>query len=321
MSGETKLDPKLWGAARRTAVVLQTHYADRALVKLFAKLAASCPPGYEAMLLMHVPAGTQKPALITDLPHHFVTTPEIRYPAYKAKSGIGAEWHVWKGGNVDLSALHLYRAHPEFDQYWFVEYDVRFSGDWATLFKNFQRSDADFLTTSLRRATVQPNWMHWWTLAPPAAEAMSATATLADHDRICCFMPIFRVSRAGMQAMDQAYRHGWSGHAEVTWPTLINHAGLRVEDLGGDGEFVAAGNRNRYYTNTLDDADLSPGSMAFRPARFWPGSKRNQLWHPVKPLMFKLREDARSATPEWFKNLVRKRKTMPAQTAWSQAIR
>lgn len=310
-----------WSAVRQTAVVLQTHYVDRPLIKLFSKLAASCPPGYEAMLLMHVPAGTQKPVLIADVPHHFVTTPEIRYPAYKAKSGIGAEWHVWKGGNVDLSALHLFRMHPEYNDYWFVEYDVRFSGDWATLFKNFERSDADFLTTSLRRAIVQPNWMHWWTLQPPATESPSMPVRLADRERICCFMPIFRVSQAGMQVMDQAYRQGWSGHSEVTWPTLINHAGLRVEDISGDGEFVAKGNRNRFYTNTLDDPNLSPGSVVFRPARSWPGSKRDQLWHPIKPLMFKLREDARSATPEWFKNLVRQRKSMPPQAALPPPIR
>jgi hypothetical protein len=144
---------------------------------------------------------------------------------------------------------------------------------------------------------------------------------LADRERICCFMPIFRVSQAGMQAMDRAYRQGWSGHCEVTWPTLINHAGLRVEDIGDDGEFVAKGNRNRFYTNTLDDANLSPGSMVFRPTRSWPGSKRDPLGHPIKPLMFKLREDARSATPEWFKNLVRQRKSMPPQAALPPPIR
>jgi hypothetical protein len=110
-----------------------------------------------------------------------------------------------------------------------------------------------------------------------------------------------------MQAMDQAYRLGWSGHCEATWPTIINLAGLKLEDIGGDGEFVAPGNHNRFYTNTLSSPTLAPGSLVFRPARCWLGSQRNKLWHPVKPLGFKLKEDARSATPIWFKRIVRAR--------------
>jgi hypothetical protein len=68
-----------------------------------------------------------------------------------------------------------------------------------------------------------------------------------------------------------------------------------LEDIGGNGEFVRPENVNRFYTNTPLDEDHAPGSMVFRPARSWTGARRNMLWHPVKPLPHKLREDARHA--------------------------
>jgi hypothetical protein len=298
------------GAERRTVVVLQTHYVDRALIRFFRELAATGMTQYEAVLLMHAPAGTRKPRRIATMPHHFVTTPEIRSPAYTNKSAIGSEWHIWRGGHTDLSALHFFRKNPDFDFYWFVEYDVRFSGDWAEFFAVFEGDSTDLLTTSLRRATVDETWMHWPTLRPSCT-----AAPLGSADRICGFMPIFRVSRRGMEVMDRAYREGWTGHCEATWPTIINHAGLRIQDIGGDGEFVAPGNRNRFYTNTLSSRDLSPGSLAFRPARFRPGPQRNRLWHPVKPLFIKMREDARQAVPEWIKRIHRRHRTAQASPA------
>jgi hypothetical protein len=264
------------------------------------------------LVLIHVRAGTPRPALASTVPHHFVTTPEIRNPAYINKSGIGLEWHIWKGGHTDLCALHLFQQQPQFDRYWFVEYDVRFSGRWKDFFSAFDGDQADLLTTTLRRATADPDWMHWPTLWPPRS-----VGQLGAKDRICGFMPIFRVSRRGMETIDRAYRDGWTGHCEATWPTILNHAGLRIQDIGGEGEFVAPGNRNRFYTNTLGDKELAPGSMVFRPARLRPGRQRNHLWHPVKPPFVKLREDMRRAMPTWVKRTRRRLVALRARSAES----
>lgn len=272
----------------RTVVLLQTHYLNKSLLRRFATLTQSLA-GHEAKILMHRPPGTPKPALLENVPHHFVTTPEIRNPAYPAKSG-GPNWGIWRGGHTDLIALHFFNAHPNYDRYWFLEYDVRFSGSWPRFFLYFAESDADFLGTTIRRATTQPEWMHWPTLSVP-----DSAGPVGQADRICSFMPIMRASRRALAAIDAAYRAGWGGHCEVTWPTIVARAGLKIEDFGGDGEFVRPENRNRFYTNTPSDRDLAPGSMVFRPARTSAGFRRNRLWHPVKPLPAKLKEDARHA--------------------------
>ncbi len=270
----------------RTVVVLQTHHLNRQLLRMFNSLVVGLPD-YEACVLMHQPPGRPKPPELLGVPHHFVTTPELKDPGYEGKLS-GPNWSLWQGGHTDLIALHFFRTHPTYDHYWFIEYDVRFSGSWPYLFTAFQASNADFLGSSIRRASDDVGWMHWPTLHPP-----ESVGALPAHDRLCSFMPILRISRRGLEAIDRAYRVGWTGHCEATWPTILNRAGYTLEDFGGDGEFVRPENRNRFYTNTPADANLAPGSLVFRPARWLPGRGRNKLWHPVKPLRPKLREDAR----------------------------
>src|SRR5215469_8764627 len=136
--------------ALSTAVLFQTHFYDRGAARVFKKLQKECPPHAAAIVLIHVPPGTPKPALLADVPHHFVTTPEIRNAAYTGKSAGGAEWRIWEGGHTDLPHLHFYLRNDRFDRYWSIEYDVRFSGSWRTFFDAFDENDADLLTTSLR---------------------------------------------------------------------------------------------------------------------------------------------------------------------------
>ena len=132
------------GAVRtaHTVVVLQTHYLNRPLLRLFRRLVVGLP-GYTACVLMHRPPGTPEPPELAGVPHHFVTTSEIRDPAYLGKSN-GPGWGIWRGGHTDLIALHFFRTHPNYERYWFVEYDVRFSGAWRDFFGAFDDNDADF---------------------------------------------------------------------------------------------------------------------------------------------------------------------------------
>ncbi|MFC1456546.1 hypothetical protein ACETIH_07410 [Microvirga arabica] len=268
-----------------TVVLLQTHFFDRALLRQFRKLRKTCPSHFDIVVLIHVPPDTPKPALLDTVPHHLVTTPAIREPAYTGKS-TGANWSLWAGGHFDLPMLHFARSYPGYKRYWVVEYDVRFSGPWATLFGAFEDNSADFLTTSLRRATTDSDWCYWDTLRQPD----SVEHPLKSEEKIVGFMPIYRASRAAVEAVDHGYRLGWAGHSEALWPTIINRAGLLIEDLGGYGMFVSDANRGRFYSNSPNTWNLSPGTFVFKPARYTAGFRRNMLWHPIKPLANTFRE-------------------------------
>ena len=265
-----------------TAILFQTHFFDRGGARAFARLAAQCPPHFRPFVLMNLKPGEPEPPRLAGVPSHVVREPEIRVPEYPAKTG-GPGWNLWHGGHSDLVALHFFRARPEFERYWVMEYDVRFSGDWSRLFEAVEDLDADFLATALRRHANQPDWAFWGSLRGP--EPLDPAAAIA------CFMPIHRASRAAMAALDAAYRAGWTGHCEGAWPTFAARAGLTLADLGGNGPFTPARLRGRFYSNTPNDLHLAPGSFVFKPALHRVGSRKDMLWHPVKP--FALRAELR----------------------------
>lgn len=124
---------------------------------------------------------------------------------------------------------------------------------------------------------MRPDWTWWSSLVGPEEE-------LPPLDRwVRGFFPVVRLSSGGMTALEQAYRRGWTGHCEVVVPTAMRVQGLAIEDLGGDGAFVPAGNADRFYTNTPTASGLYPGTFVYRPARPGPGLTSGKLWHPVKP--------------------------------------
>jgi hypothetical protein len=277
-----------------TALLFQTHFFDRGAARLFEKLRRQCPPGFECFVLMHVPPGTPKPPRLASVPHHFVTTPEVRALAYPRKNAerdpTGKPWDFWLGGHCDLVAMHFFNAYPEFARYWVVEYDVRFTGNWRTFFDAFEDSRSDFLSTSVRRRRDNPVWVNWASVQGPAPEEA------IERHRVGAFTPLYRASRRAMETMDTAYRAGWGGHLEASWATILDFHGCSLEDIGGDGEFVRRGNRHRFYTAAKPNARcdlLAPGTVMAKPPMFRPGSTPDRLYHPVKP--FKIWPETKQA--------------------------
>ncbi|MBD0271658.1 MAG: hypothetical protein ICV73_06975, partial [Acetobacteraceae bacterium] len=172
--------------------------------------------------------------------------------------------------------LHFCRAHPHYERYWFVEYDVAFSSPWHRFFAAFEEDESDLLATVVAKRRDVPGWLFWPSLVAPGE-------VLDDARSIKSFMPIFRASNRLVQTVDEAYRDGWGGHIECTWATIAAMRGLSVADIGGDGGFVAPRNRGRFYRASPQDMYLAPGTMVFKPVLHRVGSRPDLLWHPVKP--------------------------------------
>jgi hypothetical protein len=68
-------------------------------------------------------------------------------------------------GNADLVPMKFFLDRPDYDYYWIIEYDVRFSGSWPGLFADLSPSGADLLCTTMQTWAENPNWAHWSTLA------------------------------------------------------------------------------------------------------------------------------------------------------------
>ena len=103
--------------------------------------------------------------------------------------------------------MKFFLDRPEYNYYWIIEYDVRFSGLWPALFADLSSSGADLLCTTMQTWAEHPNWAHWSTLNS-GAEAVPL------ERRVKGFMPFCRLSHVLLAACDARYRKG-SGHPEV----------------------------------------------------------------------------------------------------------
>ena len=177
-----------------------------------------------------------------------------------------------------FSILEFFLSHPEYEYYWVIEYDVRYTGTWDTLLGAFRPFDHDLVTSHIRRFDQEPQWLWWDTLHHPSTR-------IARENYVRSFNVIYRISKRALAFMHDAQLSGWQGHPEVSFPTLLCRAGFTLLDFGGSGEFTLPAFKNKYYTSRGSrSGTLSVfGTMRYRPSRVKAGMRKNMLYHPVKP--------------------------------------
>ncbi|WP_026712785.1 DUF3405 domain-containing protein [Flavobacterium daejeonense] len=181
-------------------------------------------------------------------------------------------------GNNHFPLLKFYKENPDYDYYWCIEDDVRYTGNWAHFFEYFEKFDKSFISSHIQRFTDDPHWPWWRTL-------LYNGKTLETEYLIRSFNPIYRISKEALSFIDQELLNGWQGHHEVLFPTLLNAAGADLMDFGGKGEFVSPGDENKFYLgNYTQNSHLENRESTFkwRPVLEKMGDIPNKLYHPVK---------------------------------------
>lgn len=262
-----------------TAVLFLTHFVNSGIVRRYRRLERQLAGRHRVFLGVDLVSSRSHRRVTGDLvgPNLFLFDRAMlrRLPYRRAQE-------EWVGGNsvvpgrVDLVAQFFRRLHPQFERIYLVEYDVVYGGDWARLFADLDGRDADLLATNAFRRDEQPDWNLWPSLQTPGLDL--------PPERVARGLLSFcRYSRAALEALEGAYARGWAGHFEVLAPTAVLEAGLRFEDIGGEGPFVPPGRERRHYWSqriTPPPYD-STGTFAYRPARR-PRGRGAWLWHPVK---------------------------------------
>ena len=265
-------------AKRREAILYLSHFCSPPVLREVARLRAELDRHYE----IFVAGYCRSPGAFAGID----TVPALEYSAdeimslpYPAKVSRFDPDNFF--GNADLPLMRFLLERPDYDYYWLIEYDVRFSGAWPQLFTDLSSSSADLLCATMQTWTENSNWAHWDTL-------VSAGEEVPPERRVKGFMPFLRASRALRKECDARYRRGWGGHHEVLWPTIASLAGFGLEDIGGNGHFTPAARRGRYYHKTASERSQFPGTFVFRSSfadhnLFGPECHfKGTLWHPVK---------------------------------------
>jgi len=214
-----------------------------------------------------------------DATHRMYRQSDLANLPYPNKA-IFVDWAKPIGDN-DLPVLAFYREQPGYDFYWVVEYDVRYTGHWGTLFAELRSSGADYLGTTIQDYDENPRWVWWHTLVNVRPSLL---------ERVRCFSPFARLSNAALAVIDQWYRDGGAGHYELTWPSVCKTKGLIIEDIGGSGRYTPERWQGHHYSNAPLHPALSPGTFVWRPAfredalptESLKHGGRPMLWHPIK---------------------------------------
>lgn len=195
----------------RTCVVLRTHFVDAYIYNAaYLPLQNSLPEHYH-MVVAH---DQTKNGWSTD---HFPVSDLLVYDEETMQERNALHKNNWY--NFESLLSHIYEQRSGFDYYWIIEYDVRFSGDWASFFSQQDRnSEADaLLTNGIWPFNGDHNWWVWHELEWGEEKPVS--------ERYAGFVFLGRYSSKLMQCVhDQIGIR--SGYAEVYLATLCNEFGF-----------------------------------------------------------------------------------------------
>jgi hypothetical protein len=248
--------------ARNIAILFLSHLTNQTTFNEHENISSAIKDMADVYLLLHLAdrfAGTwPNNTNVTPFFHRDLATlgyPDVAVPIVP--------------GNTHFPLMYFFSRYPDYEYYWLVEYDVRFSGNWKTFFKAFHQNDAHLLTCHIRSFSEEPNW-YWW------RHLSHHKVIVPLEQRLRSFNPIYRASNLALKYLHESHRDQWRGHFEVLIPTLLYHGGFKLEDIGGDGRFTPSGNKNGFYT------EGSNGTFRWRPAFNQVGIEPNKLYHPVK---------------------------------------
>jgi hypothetical protein len=165
--------------------------------------------------------------------------------------------------NYEYPLLWFFKLFPDYDQYWYVDYDVRFTGDWSLFFNSFSPSDGyDLLATHVAYKHENPHWGPHWD-----------ESSVVFERPIRIFFSLARFSKPALTSLDRNYRKKISGFCELVVPSVLLQDGLKIGDFWGLPQHRVPYIKKRFY---------SIFTCHWRPIMFFAGIRRNFIYHPVK---------------------------------------
>lgn len=184
-----------------------------------------------------------------------------------------ASWRpVMNGNEIVPGNGHIptiaFSQRRRYDYYWFIEYDIRYTGSWRSVFDLARESRADLIGPCIERSFSDESWDHWDSIKLPYSELARA------------FVPIRRVSHRLVEHVTNLITSGYWAHHETLLPSACQDQGWPMDDLN---ELAITQRGDPLYTSGLNAN--APGTLNYRPAIFTTcNAKRDRLHHPVKPL-------------------------------------
>ncbi len=245
--------------SRSNAYLFLSHFLSEEILFEFEKISLSSKNLGDAWLLLQMEEFPQR-SDIKETRIHLSTQRDIESLNYRPRKVPIIP------GNVHFPLLHFFLSNPNYERYWLIEYDVRYTGTWRHLFSAFKADKSDLITSHLRTYDQEPDWPHW--------ELTHPTLSVPLDKRIRGFNPIFRISGPALRHIHISHKDGWQGHNEVLLPTLLHQSKFSLSDFGGEGSFVPPKRKNHFYISNL--------TQRYRPVHENTAFYWKKIYHPVK---------------------------------------
>jgi len=166
-------------------------------------------------------------------------------------------------GNIMTAYMYFFLRHPDYDYYWFKEWDVEYTGSWRYLIEKYDKIDDDFISrTAFAGTEYKKKWFHYGQWKTNTIEKFK------DSEVIVTFNPLTRFSHRALDYLDSLYRGGNSGFYELFLATVLRRGGYK---LGGFKE---------YGDLDLDGFVYLPRGKCLDTSKI--EIKSNKLYHPIK---------------------------------------
>jgi hypothetical protein len=165
--------------------------------------------------------------------------------------------------NPEYACIWFMQAYPEYNNYWYIEYDVWFTGNWNDFFKLYEEADEDLLCIDLSQYPFR-----WW----GNTIGIKKHLPIPNFPENCIFRffgCISRMSRRLLETLDVEYTSGKHGYYELSVGSLAAYNGLTMSDLNKygvvwSGMTVGGEGLQRSFTQRYID---SCPNMLFHPIR------------------------------------------------------
>ena len=259
-----------------TLFAITTHRFDEAICRNIDRISKELGRQYKVIVFHDATSSPDSKLPTLDCPIHSFDFKKVR-----TKFPLLAQANILPG-NKHAAYIELLPVFPEVKHFWFVEFDVRFTGDWRTLVDKCSQSDADMLGCHLRMREEIPDW-DWW---PSISNAHDPQKQLPG---VRAFTWATRLSRRALDLLaKRCIEEGWTGHLEALVPSLLYDAGMRIEEIGGEGPFTPKERSGLFYSSEYGislpsrNGDFGLGTNRFGPPLLFWGMKKDRIYHPVK---------------------------------------
>lgn len=188
------------------------------------------------------------------------------------KDGFKLHYYYWKnfgdfyGHNNDLVMIDFFNNHNEYDRYWFIDYDVVFTGDWNNLITYFNDKYCDLICSNLL-------WNH---KIDPCFKVNPIGIKYDITKQLHGFTSIIMLSKMALEFLLRIYKIGAYGFLENFFPTALYYNDYN------DHKFILDSFNEHGFVDGYSQDDNSTMNCKNYTIEEQKLFKKNKLYHAVK---------------------------------------